>query len=141
MNNTEILKKLEEIERTVKFLIKELKGNAVPAQLSPFQRAVKVATSKNSSDDEVKDALKVFVDSAEQMTVNQFAFVCYFLAMNKQHLSDDVNWFVGIELGKHKYDQRDTFIDEVTKVIDEKYRSNQSISSGLKVYLNNLRRK
>lgn len=140
MNNNQIIKKLQEMNKTINGLIKELKGNST-AQLSPFQRAVKVATSKNSTDDQVKEALNVFVESAEQLTVNQFAFVVYFLALNKQHLSQDINWFIGIELGKHKYNQRDSFIDGVVKVLEQKYKTNQTISDGLKVYLNNMKRK
>ena len=139
MEQKDLVRELNKIQRQLNDLIKQL--NYSQKEMSPFQLAVKTATSKNSSDAEVKDALNVFVESAEQLTVNQFAFVVYFLALNKQHLSQDVNWFVGIELGKHKYNQRDNFIDGVVKVLGEKYKSNQSISDGLKVYLNNLKRK
>ena len=139
MQNKQILKELNKIQKTVGDLIKQINYSQKP--LSPFQSAVKKATSKNSSDQDVKDALNVFVESAEQLTVNQFSFVVFFLAVNKQHLSDDVNWFVGIELGKHRYNQRDTFIDSVIKVLSEKYKSNSSVVNSLTVYLTNLKRK
>lgn len=139
MQNKEILKELNKIQKQVSDLIKQINYSQKP--LSPFQAAVKTATSKTSSDQDVRDALNVFVESAEQMTVNQFSFVVFFLAVNKQHLSDDVNWFVGIELGKRKYSQRDTFIDSVIKVLSEKYKSNSSVVNSLTVYLTNLKRK
>ena len=139
MEQKDLVRELNKIQKQLNDLIKQLNFNQ--QEMSPFQKAVKIATSKNSSDAEVKQALNTFVESAEQMTINQFAFVIYFLGVNKQHLNEDINWFVGIELGKHKYNQRDAFIDGVIKVIGEKYRSNQTVNEGLRTYLTNLKRK
>lgn len=138
MTEKEMITKLEQMEDTIRSMIAQLRGNQ---KLSPIQAAVKTATNKNSSDSDVKDALNTFVESPDQMTVNQFAFVIYFLAINKKHLSDDINWWCGIELGKHRYNERDTFIEDVIKVLRQKYRSNQSVCDSLKIYLNNLKRK
>lgn len=110
-------------------------------QLTQFQKAVKVATAKNSTDEAVKNALNTFVESSEQLTPSQFAFCIYFLWINKKHLSDDISWFIGIQIGKHKYNQRDQFIESVQKVLDEKYKNNQNMVSQIKIYLDTLKRK
>ena len=138
MNQKEMITKLEQIEDTIRSMIAQLRGNQ---KLSPIQAAVKTATNKNSSDSDVKDALNTFVESPDQMTINQFAFVIYFLAINKKHLSDDINWWCGIELGKHRYNERDTFIDGVNKVLGQKYRSNQTVCDKIQNYLSSLKRK
>ena len=138
MNQKEMITKLEQIEDTIRSMIAQLRGNQ---KLSPIQAAVKTATNKNSSDSDVKDALNTFVESPDQMTINQFAFVIYFLAINKKHLSDDINWWCGIELGKHRYNERDTFIDSIIKVLGQKYRSNQMVSDKIQNYLSSLKRK
>ena len=139
MDTKDLAKELEKIKKQIDALQKRINYSQKP--LTPFQAAVKTATNKNSSDSDVKDALNTFVESPDQMTINQFAFVIYFLAINKKHLSDDINWWCGIELGKHRYNERDTFIDGVNKVLGQKYRSNQTVCDKIQNYLSSLKRK
>ena len=138
MNQKEMLKSLEEIEKTVKQMIAELRGSQT---LTPFQLAIRTVTSKNSTDQQVKDALKLFIQSPEQLTAKQFAFAVFYLAVNKYHLSDDINYFIDIEIGKRKYSQRDNYIDEVVGVLENKYKSNQTLVSSLKIYLSSMKKK
>ena len=140
MDKKQVIKKLEEIQKQVNYLIKQMKGFE-QEDVSPFSQAVKIATAKNSTDEEVKKALEVFGQSPQALTVNQAAFVLFFLALNKPTLSEEVNWFFGLEVGKHKYNQRDSFIDAIGKVLEDKYSSNMTLVNGLKMYLGNFKKK
>lgn len=115
--------------------------NVQPKEQSQFQKAVKIATAKHSTDQEVKNALNTFVESTQILTPSQFAFCVFFLGVNKSHLADDVSYWVGIEIGKHKYNQRDTFISSVQDILTQKYTSNKQLVGKIKTYLEGLKRK
>lgn len=110
-------------------------------ELSPFQKAVKTATAKNSSDEDVKTALTLFTDSTQQLTPSQVAFCLYFLSINKPQLGEDVNYWLSIEIGKHKYNERSDFIQKVVGTLEQKYSSNQTVVNGLKLFLEKFKRK
>ena len=137
-----IIQKLDQILNAIgKSPTKQTKKVEQPKELTPFQAAVKIATSKNSSDEQVKQALNTFVESPEILTPSQFAFCLYFLSLNKAHLGEDINYFAGIEVGKHKYSQRDKFIEAVQTTLEEKYKNNRELVAKLEDYLDSLKRK
>ena len=111
MADKNILKKLEEIEKQVKSLINQLKNeNEQTQELSPIQFAVKTVTCSKSTNQQVKDALQILVESPEPLSVKQVAFCIFFASLNKKDLGEDIDYWVSIELGKHKYSERDSFI-------------------------------
>ena len=132
----QLMEKLDQVINAInKTSTKSTKKVEQPKELTPFQAAVKVATSKNSSDEEVKQALNTFVESPEILTPSQFAFCVYFLALNKTNLGEDINWFIGIQIGKHKFSQRDKFVGQVQATLKEKYKNNNNLVSKLIEYL------
>ena len=142
MNTQDIYKKLDQIEKQVKYLKSQLKSNTKQTEeLSPVQKAIKTITSKTASEQQVKDSLNVIVQSSQQLTPSQSAFALYFLALNRQNLSDDINWFFSIEVGKRKYNQRDNYLDAIKNVLDDKYTSNQTLTDKLKEYLESMKKK
>lgn len=137
-----IIEKLDQILKALgKTPTKQTKKVEQPKELTPFQAAVKVATSKNSSDEQVKQALNTFVESPEILTPSQFAFCLYFLSLNKAHLGEDINWMVSIEVGKHKYNQRDQFLEAVQSTLEQKYKNNRDLVAKLEDYLDTLKKK
>ena len=77
MKNYEIVKKLEEMEKTIAYLKKQLK-NSDDVQLSPLQAAVRVITTAKSTNDEIKTALNTLVQTAQQLSFKQlFLQKCY----------------------------------------------------------------
>lgn len=138
----ELMYKLDQVLKALgKSPNKTTKKVEQPKELTPFQSSVKIATSKNSSDEQVKQALNTFVESPEILTPSQFAFCLYFLSLNKAHLGEDINWFVSIEIGKHKYSQRDKFVEQVQSTLEQKYKNNRNLVAKLEDYLDTLKKK
>lgn len=139
---SELMDKLDQVLKALgKTPTKPTKKVEQPKELTPFQAAVKVATSKNSSDEQVKQALNTFVESPEILTPSQFAFCLYFLSLNKAHLGEDINWMVSIQVGKHKYSQRDHFLEAVQSTLEQKYKNNRDLVAKLEDYLDTLKKK
>lgn len=132
----ELMEKLDQVINAInKTPTKSTKKAQTQKESTPFQQAVKIATSKNSSDEQVKQALNTFVESPDILTPSQFAFCLYFLSLNKPHLGEDINWFVGIQIGKHKFSQRDKFVEQVQATLKEKYKNNNNLVNKLIEYL------
>ena len=130
-----MIKRLEEIEKTVKSMIAELKGGQIQ-MLNPVQKAVKDITTCKSTRDEVKSALEVLCGTPEVLSVKQTAFCLYFALLNKSELGEDIDCWLGIQIGKHKKSERDYFIQQVWNVIDNNYKSQGDFKERLKNYLN-----
>lgn len=128
------LKRLEEIQKQVKSLINQLKNNQ-QQEMSPTQKAIKVITGSKSTNEQVKNALQTLVQSPDSLSVKQTTFVLYFAFLNKTELGDDIEYWFGIELGKHKYNERNSFIEQMQDIIRENYKTNVEFSSKLVSYL------
>ena len=134
MTQEQIYKKLEEIEKQVKYLKNQLKNND-QQELGPVQKAVKTVTCSKSTVEQVKDALQVLVESPQGMSVKQATFVLYFAFLNKNELGDDINYWFDIQIGKHKYTERTSFIEEMQSIIKSNYKTNATFSQKLCGYL------
>lgn len=134
MNNYEMIKKLEGIQKEVKYLINQLKNNN-DQQMSPTQQAVKSITCSKSTAEDVKKGLETLCSTPDSLSAKQVAFVLYFAFLNKNQLGDDIdNWF-GIQVGKHKYSQRTRFIEQIQSIIAQNYKNNSSFTGRLQTYL------
>lgn len=139
MNNAEMIKKLEDIDKQVKYLINQLKNNS-QEQMSPTQKAVKTITCSKSNNEQVKQGLDVLCNTPDSLSAKQVAFVLYFAFLNKNQLGDDIdNWF-GVEVGKHKYSQRTSFIEQVQDILAKNYKNNSFFTSKLQDYLEGKKR-
>lgn len=137
MNQKEILKKLEEIEKTVKTMIAELKGNQKQqAAMGPLQIAVKTITSSSSSTEDIKQALQFLCQSPEPLSVKQVAFCTFYSLLNKTDaIGEDVDRWLNIQIGKHKYNERTDFIQKVQDIIEENYNARGNFKQKIKGYL------
>lgn len=134
MNNTEMIKKLEDIQKQVKYLINQLKNNS-QQEMNPTQKAVKSITCSKSTTEQVKQGLETLCNTPDSLSAKQVAFVLYFAFLNKNQLGDDIdNWF-SVQIGKHKYSQRTDFIEQVQDIIAQNYKNNSSFTSKLQSYL------
>ncbi len=141
MNNAEIVKKLEEIDKTVRYLVSQLKKNEEPKEMSPIQKAVRIATCSKSTEEEVKEALQTLIETPQTLSIKQAAFVLYFSMLNRQSLGEDINYFFDIELGKHNYRDRESFIQGVGRVIENDYKGSADFKVKVANYLETKKRK
>lgn len=132
MTEQEIVKKLEDVEKQVKYLIGQLKNNK---EMSPTQKAIKVITGSKSTNEQVKNALQTLVQSPDSLSVKQTTFVLYFAFLNKTELGDDIEYWFSIQLGKHKYNERTSFLEQMQDIVRLNYKTNVEFSSKLVSYL------
>lgn len=132
MTEQEIVKKLEDVEKQVKYLINQLKNNK---EMSPTQKAIKVVTGSKSTTQQVKAALQTLVQSPTPLSVKQVSFITYFAFLNKTELGDDIEYWFSIQLGKHRYNERTSFIEQMQEIIKNNYKNNMQFSNRLITYL------
>ena len=132
MTNDQIFKKLEEIDKQVRYLMNQLKENK---EMTPTQKAIKVITGIKSTNEQVKNALQTLVQSPDSLSAKQTTFVLYFAFLNKTELGDDIEYWFGIELGKHKYNERTSFLEQMQDIVRLNYKTNVEFSSKLISYL------
>ena len=134
MNDYEMIKKLEDIQKQVKYLINQLKNNS-QKQMNPTQKAVKAITCSKSTTEDVKNGLDVLCNTPDPLSAKQVAYVLYFAFLNKNQLGDDIDSWFGIQIGKHKYSQRTNFIEQIQSIIAQNYKNNDSFTGRLQNYL------
>lgn len=138
MNTQDIIKKLDEMEKTIGYLKKQIKGEM---DLNPVQKAVKVITASKSTSAQVKDALDTLANSPSTLSYKQVSFCLFFALMNHQQLGEDINYWFDLQLGKHKYNQRSEFIDLVLETINTSYKSTGDFNLKINNYLNSKKAK
>ena len=139
MNNNDIIKQIEQIEKQLKYLKGQFKSNQ-PEQMSPSQKAIKVITASKSTVEQVKESLQVLIETPQTLSVKQTAFIIYFGLLNKPEVGQDIDYFIKIELGKRKYDQRTSFIAEIQDVLDKNYNNNRQFKLKLLNYLESFKK-
>lgn len=139
MNNNDIIKQIEQIEKQLKYLKGQFKSNQ-PEQMSPSQKAIKVITASKSTVEQVKESLQVLIETPQTLSVKQTAFIIYFSLLNKPEVGQDIDYFIKIELGKRKYDQRTSFIAEIQDVLDKNYNNNRQFKLKLLNYLESFKK-
>lgn len=135
MTEQEIIKRLEEMNKNINYLIKEIKGNQTQ-NMSPLQTAVRTITGSKSSVEDVKQALQFLCQSPEPLSVKQVAFCAFYSLLNKKdYVGEDVDRWINIELGKHKFNERTDFIQQVQQVIEDNYKAGGNFKQKIKGYL------
>ena len=132
MTNDQIYKNLENIEKQVKYLMNQLRENK---EMSPTQRAIATITGSKSTSEHVRAALDVLYNSPEPLSYKQVAFCVFFAMLNHSELGEDIDSWVRIELGKHKYNERTSFIEQVQQTIEANYKSSIQFKTKLFNYL------
>lgn len=132
MTEQQIIKKLEDLQKQINSLLVELKGKK---ELGPIQQAVKDATNSKATSSEFVQALETLYKSPEQLSNKQVAFVLYFGMLNHKDLGEDIDYWLSLELGKRKYNQRTEAIEDIRRIIDQNYKGNDSFKQRLDEYL------
>ena len=133
MTQKEMITKLEQMEDTIRSMIAQLKGNK---ELNPTQQAVRNITSSKSNREKVKESLNLLCETPEQLSVKQVAFVVFFALLNRGELGEDIDYWFSIQIGKHKYSDRDNFLQQVWNVINTNYNAKGDFKERLKNYIN-----
>lgn len=120
MDNTNILKTIEQIEKQLAYLKKQLKGTPTQDQ-SPLSKAIKTITGGHSTTEEVKGALQTLIDTPQPLSPKQLTFCLFFAMLNHNELGEDINYFFDLELGKHNYKERTKLIEQVRENINTNY--------------------
>ena len=133
MNNNEIYKKLDQIERTIAFLKKQLKNDQ---DNSPLSKAVRTITGGKSTTEQVKDALEVLVETPQPLSWKQCSFCLFFALLNHNELGEDIDYWFNLQLGKHNYKERTKFIEQIRENINCNYKSSTEFNERINNYLN-----
>ena len=132
MNTNDIIKKLDQMERTITYLKKQLKGEQ---DTSPLSRAIRTITGGKSTSEEVKNAFQTLIDTPQALSFKQCSFCLFFAMLNHNQLGEDINYWFDLELGKHKYNQRTKFIEQMREIINCNYKCSTEFNQRINSYL------
>ena len=132
MNTQQIFKQIEQIEKQLAYLKKQLKNEQ---DSSPLSRAIKIVTGGHSSSQQVKDALQTLVNTPQALSPKQLTFCLFFALLNHNQLGEDINYWFDLELGKHKYTERTKLIEQVKENINMNYKCSTEFNERINNYL------
>lgn len=109
--NTDLIKKLETLDKQIQETLKELKDNKKD---NAFEKVI----SKKTSDEEYVEALRELKQQPYRMTVKQFSWIVSYTRFHPQCGDDIVNFFKAII---NKYNNKEEFVELVAANLRKNY--------------------